>query len=457
MIRFRNVYFPIRTVFLGLSDVMLATLIFLAAMVAWLGTINATIVLNEEQGFLKLALIVTVFAVCMYYFDLYDPMALQSQREVSARLIQVLGSMCVVLAVLYTLAPRVRMGERIVFTGTLLIGVLVPLWRALFLWCLRRPLFRERVYVLGWGERTQALVQDLRSRSDLGIEVVGWEDAMGPAVSRDDLARRLRRLRYQSVQRVIVAAADRRGTIPMRELLDLRLRGVVVEDAADLFEKQAGKIEIDTLWPSSLIFSDGFRLSQSYVFVRALASAVISFLLLVLVLPLFPFIALAIKLTSRGPVFYSQARVGGRGRIFHCYKFRTMRSDAEADTGPTWANDDDPRITRVGRFLRKSRLDELPQLWNVLRGDMLFVGPRPERPEFVNWLSEEIPYYGLRHVVRPGITGWAQVRYRYGNTVDDAREKLKYDLFYIKHVSLGLDLWIMFETIKTVLLRRGAQ
>jgi sugar transferase (PEP-CTERM system associated) len=457
VIRVLNVYFPVRTVFLGLSEVLLAALVFVAAMVAWMGTLHTTVVLNEEQGVLKLALIVAVFALCMYYFDLYDPMALHSKREVSARLIQVLGSMCVVLAILYALAPKVRIGQQIVFTGTVLIGLLVPLWRGVFLWCLRRPLFRERIYVLGWGERTQALVQDLRSRADLGIEVVGWEDAMGPAVSREELARRVRRLRHQAVQRVIVATSDRRGTIPMRELLDLRLRGVVVEDAAALFEQQAGKIEIDTLWPSSLIFSDGFKLSQSYVFARAVASALLSFLLLLLVLPLIPFIALAIKLTSPGPVFYSQARVGVHGRHFHCYKFRTMRSDAEADTGPTWANDDDPRITRVGKFLRMSRLDEIPQLWNVLRGDMLFVGPRPERPEFVNWLTEEIPFYGLRHVVRPGITGWAQVRYRYGNTVEDAREKLKYDLFYIKHVSLGLDLLILFETIKTVMLQRGAR
>ena len=178
---------------------------------------------------------------------------------------------------------------------------------------------------------------------------------------------------------------------------------------------------------------------------------------LLLALPLMPFIVLAVRLDSAGPVLYRQKRVGRRGEIFYCYKFRTMRQDAEADTGATWATDDDPRITRVGKFLRASRLDEIPQLWCVLKGDMHFVGPRPERPEFVEWLSKEIPYYGVRHVVRPGITGWAQVQYKYGNTREDAREKLQYDLFYIKNASLGLDLLIMFQTIKIVLLGRGAQ
>jgi lipopolysaccharide/colanic/teichoic acid biosynthesis glycosyltransferase len=174
-----------------------------------------------------------------------------------------------------------------------------------------------------------------------------------------------------------------------------------------------------------------------------------------MVLPLIPFVILAIKLDSRGPVLYRQKRVGCGGRVFHCYKFRTMREDAEADTGPTWALDDDPRITRIGKFLRISRLDEIPQLWNVLKGDMEFVGPRPERPEFVEWLSKEIPYYPMRQVLPPGITGWAQVRYKYGNTVEDAKEKLKYDLYYIKNASIGLDLLIIFQTIKIVLLGRG--
>jgi lipopolysaccharide/colanic/teichoic acid biosynthesis glycosyltransferase len=174
-------------------------------------------------------------------------------------------------------------------------------------------------------------------------------------------------------------------------------------------------------------------------------------------LPLFPLIMLAIRLDSKGPVFYTQTRVGKAGRVFKVVKFRTMRDDAEAASGPKWAGDNDPRVTRVGKFLRSSRLDEIPQLWCVLKGDMAFVGPRPERPEFIEWLSKEIPYYGVRHMVRPGLTGWAQVKYKYGSTVEDSLEKHQYDLFYIKNASIGLDLLIMFLTVKTVLLGRGAQ
>jgi sugar transferase (PEP-CTERM system associated) len=260
-----------------------------------------------------------------------------------------------------------------------------------------------------------------------------------------------------SLDRIIVALSERRGTIPIRELLQLRLKGIKVEDETAVLEKATGKIETDELHPSELIFSDGFQLTRANLFARRVMSVFISVVLLLLVSPLIPLIVLAIKLSSPGPVLYRQARVGRGGVVFHCYKFRTMRPDAEADTGPTWASDEDPRITPIGRFLRRTRLDEIPQLWNVLKGEMGFVGPRPERPEFVEWLGREIPYYSLRHGIRPGITGWAQIRYKYGNTVEDAKEKLKYDLYYIKNVSLGLDLLIMFQTIKIVLLGRGAQ
>jgi len=231
----------------------------------------------------------------------------------------------------------------------------------------------------------------------------------------------------------------------------------VVEEATSWLERISGRIEVDQLYPSWLIFTEGFRFSAFFRMVRRLMNFCVALLALVVSFPLLPFIVLAVKLGSPGPVLYRQQRVGRRGKIFYCYKLRNMRRDAEADTGATLATDNDPRITRVGKFLRSSRLDEIPQLWCVLKGDMHFVGPRPERPEFVEWLSKEIPYYGVRHVVRPGITGWAQVQYKYGNTPEDAREKLQYDLFYIKNASIGLDVLIMFQTIKIVTLGRGGQ
>jgi sugar transferase (PEP-CTERM system associated) len=250
---------------------------------------------------------------------------------------------------------------------------------------------------------------------------------------------------------------DRRGTIPMQELLDLRMHGVKIEEATTWLEKISGKIEVENLSPSWLVFGEGFRRSTAFIVVRRVISVVISLIGLICALPFFPLIMLAIRLDSEGPVFYSQTRVGKAGRTFKVVKFRTMRQDAEAANGPQWADNNDPRVTRIGKFLRFSRIDEIPQLWCVLKGDMAFVGPRPERPEFIEQLSKEIPYYGVRHMVRPGLTGWAQVKYKYGSTVEDAREKLQYDLYYIKNASIGLDLLIMFQTIKTVLLRRGAQ
>jgi len=298
----------------------------------------------------------------------------------------------------------------------------------------------------------------LRKRAELGIEVVGWTGNLSGEFSRAAVAEHLVGLAWENgVHRVIVAMPDRRGTLPVEELLALKLAGVKVEEATSWLEKISGRIEVEHLYPSWLIFADGFRFSTFFRLLRRMLNFSVAFIASVLSLPLLPFIVLAVKLGSPGPVLYRQKRVGRGGVTFYCYKFRTMRPDAEADTGATWALDDDPRITRVGKLLRTLRLDEIPQLWCVLKGDMHFVGPRPERPEFVEWLSKEIPYYGVRHVVRPGITGWAQVQYKYGNTLEDAREKLQYDLFYIKNASLGLDLLIWFETVKIVLLGRGAQ
>jgi sugar transferase (PEP-CTERM system associated) len=322
----------------------------------------------------------------------------------------------------------------------------------------KRPFLRERVYVLGTGERAERLVNGLRQRSTLGVEVVGWTGGVEGELTRESVASDLvDTARLQGVHRVIVAMPNRRGTLPVEELLDLRMGGVVVEEATSWLERISGRIEVDQLYPSWLIFTEGFRFSAFFRMVRRVLNFCVALLALVVSFPLLPFIVLAVKLGSPGPVLYRQQRVGRRGKIFYCYKFRTMRRDAEADTGATWATDNDPRITRVGKFLRSSRLDEIPQLWCVLKGDMHFVGPRPERPEFVEWLSKEIPYYGVRHVVRPGITGWAQVQYKYGNTLADAREKLQYDLFYIKNASIGLDMMIMFQTIKIVTLGRGGQ
>jgi sugar transferase (PEP-CTERM system associated) len=281
---------------------------------------------------------------------------------------------------------------------------------------------------------------------------------MEGAITRESVGAHLMEVVHkQKIHRVILAMPERRDTIPMQELFALRLQGVKVEEAASWLERISGKIEVENLYPSWVVLGEGFRRSTAFTMVRWELSVVFSLIGLILAVPLIPFIMLAIRLDSSGPVLYTQTRVGKNGRLFKLVKFRTMRQDAEAANGPQWAVENDPRGTRVGRLLRSLRLDDIPQLWCVLRGDMAMVGPRPERPEFVELLSKEIPYYGVRHMVRPGLTGWAQIRYRHVSTVEDAREELQYDLFYIKNASIGLDLLIMFQTIKTVLLRRGAR
>jgi sugar transferase (PEP-CTERM system associated) len=235
----------------------------------------------------------------------------------------------------------------------------------------------------------------------------------------------------------------------------MKMRGVTFDYLASVYERYTGKIAIENLRPSWLIFSAGFRTTPRLLSLKRLLDIVIALAGLVVTAPVMLLVALAIKLTSPGPALYHQNRVGERGRVFTVHKFRSMRVDAEATSGAVWSREGDTRTTSVGRFLRAARLDELPQLWNILRGDMSLVGPRPERPEFIEQLTELIPYYGQRHVVKPGLTGWAQVRYTYGSSVEDAMEKLQYDLFYIKNMSLALDLLIVISTIKTVVSRRG--
>jgi sugar transferase (PEP-CTERM system associated) len=264
-------------------------------------------------------------------------------------------------------------------------------------------------------------------------------------------------VRARNVDRVVVSLAEARGMLPMEKLLDMKLDGVTFDHLASVYEEYTGKIAVENLRPSWLIFSPGFRKSRVLSAAKRFIDVIAAALGLVIAAPLMLIIGAVIRATSPGAVLYHQRRVGQYGRIFTLHKFRSMWTDAEKDTGPVWASKEgDTRVTAVGRFLRRSRLDELPQLWNVLKGDMSLVGPRPERPEFVAELTRQIPFYRQRHIVRPGLTGWAQVRYTYGASVEDALQKLQYDLFYIKNLSLALDVFIILDTIKTVLLRKGA-
>jgi sugar transferase (PEP-CTERM system associated) len=459
VVRLFNVYYPTRILVLVAGEGIIVCASFLLAALIRLGP-DSFLVLNYEHGFYKILGVTFLALLCLHYFDLYDLQRVGSKGETSFRLLVVLGILSFLLAGIGYMFPRFMLGNYTFIVGLTILTFALFAWRLAYSWLIRQPLLRERVYVLGAGERAKWLVETMRSQPELGMEVVGWAGAIGNgSMTREALgASFMDQIRKREVDRVIVALENRRGTMPVRELLELRLSGgVKIEDATGIMEKVSGKIEVEELYPSWLIFAEGFRLSPTFMLVRRLLSLVLSLICLLVLSPLLPLIALLIKLTSPGPVFYRQKRVGRKGSVFTCYKFRTMRADAETGNGPTWADNSDPRITRLGRWLRRIRLDEVPQLWNVLRGEMGFVGPRPERPEFVAWLNREIPYYHLRHIIRPGITGWAQIRHGYGASLEEAKEKLKYDLYYLKHLSLSLDLMIVLESVKIVLLGRGAR
>jgi sugar transferase (PEP-CTERM system associated) len=458
VIRLFNVHYSARTLVLVLGE---ASIVWASLL---LGAIlkyreDSYLVLNFEYGYYKILAVTIAVLLLSHWFDLYDPTYFNAKGELYFRLLLVPGLSALALGTIASIFPQLGWGGSVSLLGFIFVTIALFAWRNAYSWLAQQPYLRERVYVLGAGERALRLVSGLKRRPDLGVDVVGWTGELDGAITRERLAIHLEKTAQErAVDYVIVAMQDRRDAMPMQELLQLRLRNAIrFEEATSWLEKISGKIEIETLYPSWIIYGDGFHLSDALRLVKRVLHFTVGLVSSLLTLPLIPFIVLAVKLDSAGPIVYRQKRVGRGGKIFTCYKFRTMRPDAEADIGPTWADDDDPRITRVGKFLRMTRVDEIPQLWCVLKGDMAFVGPRPERPEFVDWLTHEIPYYSLRHLVRPGITGWAQIRYKYGNTVQDAKEKLQYDLFYIKNASIGLDILIMFQTIKILLLRRGAQ
>jgi sugar transferase (PEP-CTERM system associated) len=320
------------------------------------------------------------------------------------------------------------------------------------------------VLILGGGKLAKELYQVVLSEHLDLMEIVGALVVENERVERNPEIPGLigtheqlaQVVEEQKVTTIVVCFEDRRAALPVEQLLDLKAMGIDVLDGHELFEEVSGRLSVDSLRPSALIFSAGFKQSASYDFAKRFVDILVSAVGLLVLLPFFLLIAMLIKFDSRGPVMYRQFRVGIRGRPFVIWKFRSMKQDAES-LGPQWAQTEDPRITRVGRLLRRSRIDELPQLINVLRGEMSLVGPRPERPMFVQDLRTVIPYYDLRHTVRPGITGWAQIKFRYGASAEDAHMKFQYDLYYVKRLSFLLDVRVLVQTMRVMLLGEGAQ
>jgi sugar transferase (PEP-CTERM system associated) len=411
----------------------------------------------------KIALVTALCQLCFYYNDLYDLNIVHSNRELVVRLLQATGAAAIVLAAACVAVPSLILdaGTFVTALGVFVVAVLT--WRITFNHLAHDPHLEERVLILGTGHTARRIAQQIGTQQDFAYRLVGFlqdrdddivvrqHDILGGVNDIDRL------VGDKKVDRIVVGLSDRRGHLPIAALLRAKLSGVRVEDATTTYERLAGKILIDDLKPSWLIFSDGFRASRWTRFIKRMLDLSLSLIGVIVASPLMLLTAMAVKLDSAGPALYSQQRVGENGRIFKMYKFRSMQIDAEEAGMPLWASDADPRITRVGRVIRLTRLDELPQLWNVMNGDMSFVGPRPERPFFVEQLARKIPFYMQRHAVKPGLTGWAQVKYQYGSSIEDATEKLRYDLYYIKHLSIFFDLTIGLDTVKVILFGKGAK
>ncbi|HYN04096.1 MAG TPA: TIGR03013 family XrtA/PEP-CTERM system glycosyltransferase [Vicinamibacteria bacterium] len=412
----------------------------------------------------KAVLCVVVVMLALYYGEMYEYRS-RRRTELFLRLGQCMAVASVILAVIFFVVPGLQVGRGIFVLfvllawGGLLLGRLALLWT----WGNVSGL-GDRVLILGTGVSARNVAREMLKRSPVGYRVLGFltehaeevgQVLVNPSVvgTLDDLPRLVSSL---GASLIVVAQEDRRKRLPMEALLQCRTAGVRVVEAASLFEVLSGRIPLRDLRPSWLIFSGGFEKPRVLNNLKRLGESWVAGAILLATAPLAVLLALLVRLSGPGPALYRQARVGLDGRTFELLKWRTMRADAESVTGPSWAPaKDDPRITPIGLLLRKSRLDELPQLWNVLRGDMSFVGPRPERPHFVEKLRKVIPYYDERHGVRPGITGWAQVKFPYGATLEDAEEKLEFDLYYVKNMSPLLDVAIVLETFKVMLLGRG--
>jgi len=337
-------------------------------------------------------------------------------------------------------------------------------WRIIYSAIAFRVFGTQRVLFLGRSPVIEEITQYLETHPEMGLTNLGYADdthppgqmfngapVLGPVSQLRQIAARTK------PDRIVVGMSERRTRMPVQDLLELKFAGVVIEEASATYETLRGRVCTKELRPSQLVFSGELGPRRELAMLQTVYSMAVAAVSTIVALPVMAVTALAVKLSSRGPVLYRQTRVGRNGTPFVLYKFRSMSADAEANTGAVWATKDDPRVTPLGRWLRKLRLDELPQLFNVLRGEMSIVGPRPERPEFVAVLTEQIPYYRQRHCVKPGISGWAQINYKYGETVEDSIIKLEYDLYYIKHLSPALDAYILFHTLKTMLRFRGAQ
>jgi sugar transferase (PEP-CTERM system associated) len=467
MIRVFNQYISPKTVILMIVEGIFIALALLcgARIRFWGNPSEFSNYIGLPEFLIQGLVFVAVLQICFYYCDLYNLNATWRRNEQWIAVGQSLGSGCLLLGLLYFIFPELLLGRGIFFLSLVLVPLFVGSSRLVLDRIWQSSALKEKLVILGAGDLAQSVGKELLRRKDLNIQLVGFVDLQangsgGSMLDRPVLGGAGERLQdlvsAHEISRIIVALDDRRNQLPTRDLVRLRVEGIRVEDAHTTISALTGRIWLETVKPSWFVFSDGFRRSTLVLILKRAIDLAAGILGLVVCLPVMALVAIAIRLDSKGPVIYRQRRVGLRGKHFEVLKFRSMRVDAERN-GAQWAMAKDPRVTRVGGFLRKYRLDELPQFLNVIRGEMSLVGPRPERPEFVEELRKQISYYDERHSVRPGLTGWAQVQYQYGSSVEDAVRKLEYDLFYLKNMSVFFDFVILLNTVRIVITGHGSR
>lgn len=459
MVQILNQYVSVKNLLLVLLESVLIACSLLAALKLrfWNEPGETEVFLLRPECVWQVLLVIVTFQLCFYYNDLYNLKATRPRQEQIIRMGQSLGVACLVLGAVYFFVPVVLIGRGVFVITVLLVLLLAMLSRMLLdmAWGITMPV--SNVLLLGNGELAVTMAREFRQREDIAVNLLRLDGETLPADRTGNTVLGLSEfVRSHHVSRIIVAIEDRRGCLPVQELVRLRIQGIRVEEAHTAFAALTGRVWLPMIRPSWFVFSEGFQRSRiTTAFKRAL-DLLFSCIGLLVCLPIMLIVAIAIRLDSPGPILYRQRRVGFRGRTFSVLKFRSMRTDAEL-AGAQWAQQNDPRVTRLGRILRKYRFDEMPQFFNIIKGEMSFVGPRPERPEFVDVLREKIPYYDERHSVRPGLTGWAQVKYSYGASTEDACRKLEYDLFYLKNMSPLMDCAIVFQTVRTVLFCQGSR
>ncbi|MEZ5306339.1 MAG: TIGR03013 family PEP-CTERM/XrtA system glycosyltransferase [Pyrinomonadaceae bacterium] len=458
--------FSPRTLWLIIADAVIVYGGIMLAMHIRLGWSGAEFQLNENFAWYKIGLASIVCVLVLYFYDLYDFAVIANRREMFLRLVQSLGIAWAFLALLFYFVPLLLIGRGVSLYSVVIVLISLLSWRLVIHSLTGHPDIGEKILIVGSGKAAKETAQLAWDGRDAGYRIVGFVSENGTMPGEkigqadvlgttDDLASIISE---KGVDRVIIAVKERRGTFPTETLLEMSLAGNVnIEECTSFFERVSGQVHLDMLRPSWLIFDGRSRETKVRFILREIVHRGLAGIGLLLSLPIAAITAILVKLDSKGPVFYKQERVGKNGKTFEVIKFRSMRTDAEIDGKPIWATANDDRVTRVGKVIRKIRVDEIPQFWNILKGEMSFVGPRPERPHFVAQLAREIPFYEHRHLVAPGLTGWAQVKYPYGASVEDARQKLQYDLYYIKNQTLALELLIVFDTIKIVLFGRGGR